>query len=242
MEKSKITSFSGFFTIVESHGMYMYRGVSNVDYKLIPKVGRDWHLGLDVLRVTEQHMLDTFGIRATPYLEHRPSSMWELIAIAQHYGIPTRLLDWILNPLAALYFACKGKSSSDGLVYFARNICKSDLSKYPDPLNVDLSFGWTPEHIIPRLAAQDGLFTISKNPLKPFTRGIKRKVIIKAEAKPKLLRTLAEFGIHPGSLFPGLNGISEYIRTEHFWFKGFKDKDKLRKLIREEQKERFGET
>jgi len=244
MKESEITTFRGFHEIIESYSAYMYRGLSDIHYELIPKVARDWHLRLGMLQIAEEHMLNLFRIRATPHLVHRPISKWELISIAQHHGIPTRLLDWTLNPLGALYFACRDCSSNDGVVYFAHNICKEDLSKYPDPLQVDHDFAWTPEHVTPRLAAQDGLFTISKDPLKPLTKGIFRKVIIKAKAKPDLLSTLAKFGIHSGSLFPGLDGICKYIEQQHFWLKGTKaaDLDKIKKAIQKESEKRSENT
>lgn len=37
-----------------------------------------------------------------------PSKMYELLAFAQHYGIPTELLDWSKNPLIACFFMVKG--------------------------------------------------------------------------------------------------------------------------------------
>lgn len=143
--------------------------------------------------------------------------------MGQHHGLPTRLLDWTRNPLVALYFACRENKNKDGAVYFSDGLSSIDLSQDIDPFEIDEDKQWIPVHFTDRLANQNGLFSISKNPTEPLKKGILHKVFVKAEAKGDIITTLGIYGIHPGTLFPGLDGISKYIEDEHFLLKGEKD-------------------
>lgn len=240
MKEINIATFGSFHRAVDQHPGYMYRGVSNASYPLIPKVARDWHLTPNLLSFVEQHMLDHFKIRAMPYLQDRPGSIWEWLAVAQHHGMPTRLMDWTRNPLVALYFACRENSYASGAVYFANSGATLDIGKSENPFFVESNATWSPAHITPRLAAQDGLFTISLNPLKPYGERVIAKVVIKANAKQGLLEALARYGIHSGTLFPGLDGVSKFIEDQHFLLKGIKDtkelKAQLEKSLDEDRK------
>jgi len=63
----------------------------------------------------ERVMISQFKTAGTPFLSGFDDA--QIYMTAQHYGMPTRLLDWSTNPLAALFFACEDNFDKDGFVY-----------------------------------------------------------------------------------------------------------------------------
>ena len=94
---------------------YVFRGVPDEGFSLGTSIGRfvgdsqKWHLEPLLLRNFAQYAASELG---------EPRSVWHLLSIAQHYGLPTRLLDWSFSPLVAAYFAvATGDTDHDGAIW-----------------------------------------------------------------------------------------------------------------------------
>ncbi len=88
-----------------------YRGLQKSAWPLVPKLYRPRAETKDLLNA-EDEIREEFVRRAPSLTAHKPANAWEWYYLMQHYGAPTRLLDWTENAQVGLYFAVK---DSDGL-------------------------------------------------------------------------------------------------------------------------------
>jgi len=94
-----------------------FRGSQNASWVLVPKLFRPKAPVKDLLE-KEDEIREEFVRRAPSLTSYNPRNAWEWYFLMQHYGAPTRLLDWTEDPQIGLYFAVKdGEGYHDAAVW-----------------------------------------------------------------------------------------------------------------------------
>ena len=166
-----VSQFASLLKRADKQENILFRGQAN-DWPLLPKVAR---LSLKSIppyngsrRFTEARLFDEFKRIAWPLHNNSDLNLWDILALGQHHGLPTRMMDWTRNPLVALWFAVsrpptpKNKSDS-GIVwiYMPTDDEFFDPSKRPDdPFSIERTKVLDPKHIAARIINQSGLFTV----------------------------------------------------------------------------------
>lgn len=100
-----------------------FRGEADVSWKLKPRVYREGSSD------KEREMIRDFKLRAPSLMDKPHQDDMELFFIMQHYGVPTRLIDWTESHLIALFFAAeKGSSNTDGRVWILAPASLNEVS------------------------------------------------------------------------------------------------------------------
>ncbi|MBL7718458.1 MAG: FRG domain-containing protein [Flavipsychrobacter sp.] len=210
MKEHRIKNFQDFHNLINHRSFRtLYRGHSNVDWKLVPKTGRSPYL-----KLSEKTTLDYFKRSSMPYLKISPQNDWDWLTLAQHYGIPTRLLDWTSNPLVAAFFAVEEEFDCDAAIYKYDYQSRIKLEA-TDPFTVKNIQVVTPFASSERVLRQKGNFTVHPEPtiefVKPKTNESLEKLIIEKKYKPLLRAELRTYGITQFEIYGDIDGLSKYI-------------------------------
>jgi hypothetical protein len=209
----------------------IFRGLSG-DYPLIPKISR-LKAKEDLLQA-EKQLLEEFK-RSNPLLIQSQGVMddWDYLALGQHFGLPTRLLDWSNNALTALWFAvssnpdCPGQQKPSGIVWMLVTGEDDFVTSLNDvhPFQVAETKIFRPRLIKQRINNQSGVFSIHseddllhKRLLNDSTRYRNKLVKMKVPPQkiPDMQNDLNTLGVNAFSIFPELEGLCRYLQWRFF--------------------------
>lgn len=190
---------------------WIFRGHEDARFPLKPSIARI-EPKEGTIQSTERKILVEFQRR---YLQS-PTDKWGLLAFGQHYGLPTRLLDWTQNPLVAMFFAvdkpCRCNRSAVW-AYRYHNIATLNL----DPFQIKKIYVFYPVYVTQRISAQQGCFTIHPPPFYDMRR-VQRtneeliKFTIANRYRDQIKNELDRLGINYASLFTDLDGLCKYLK------------------------------
>jgi hypothetical protein len=218
MVAETLAEFVQLVTSIRRDDRWVFRGHGDENWALVPSIARVRPLA-DTTRRAEQDMMADFKRWAVPHLARQPQSEWDWLALAQHHGLPTRLLDWTVNPLAALLFAVYGPTGADSAVWCFR-YRRSQKFEGVDPYAIEDVYMVRPSHFSSRIVGQSSYFTAHPLPLRPFDARKDAdeelvKITVPRKARPFLRSDLNRLGVNHATLFPDLDGIARHTAWSH---------------------------
>jgi hypothetical protein len=232
-------------------GQLWYRGVNHYFPSQVPGVYRpDFTARAKRLRKNgddedkrlhlEREMLAQFRNAGATFLNRE--NLVEVYFAAQHFGMPTRLLDWSTNPLAALFFACDGQPDQDGVVYAmdARKIIPPEAMRTANDrlyqavmtmrhpfvaYAIGISFWNKPKddhrpHVLPvrpeiipgRITQQSSCFTLHMHRAASAFNDTLITLSVEADRKGDITNELHRMNINQFTIYSDLDHLSKEIR------------------------------
>lgn len=215
-----------------------FRGHSHSDYSLVPTLLRN-----KIDQETEHNFYSECYARARRLMPENTNS-WEFLSHMQHYGIPTRLLDWTESLASAIFFALSGKPT-DPCIWVTNaytlnraagtskkpQIIVPGIDPFPDyfkcfVLHEDQEQEEWPYKLpvfldIPwasdRIIAQKGFFTFhsTDTPLDQAAPEFAEKVPIPNAAISGAWSFLESAGVNEYTIFADLEGLARHLKKRY---------------------------
>jgi len=226
-EVTNITEFLKVLADFQTDTSWVFRG-QPTDKPLLPKVAREAP-GTDGVE-KEKLILREFERRIQAFGHSSCKNDWELLSLAQHFGLPTRMLDWSRSALAALWFACRkaNENRKEKSVVWALQLKEADyldVRAKESPFEISSTKFFEPMHVSNRISAQEGLFSVHKYApsakkfvgidSNPAYSGRLVKVTIAPGHCDRVIENLEKCGTHAASMFPDMYGLAEFLSGKY---------------------------
>lgn len=189
---------------------FVFRGQSQT-WPLKPTAGRS--PSYDQAR--ERQLFDEFKRLASPFVDRAAvATDWDWLFVAQHHGLPTRLLDWTTNPLVAAYFACQpsGRGKRAGVITAVEVNEVGLASLDTNPYEISKPGFVYPTAVAARISSQRGLFSVHPDPSKNWSlRGRRETFEVPAAHKELLLSFLFGVGVDAAMVMADLDGLASNL-------------------------------
>lgn len=222
---------------------WIYRGEASEAWFLKPTIERfaDSMEGDNrkySIRQLENQLLSDFRTSASQFLANLPkdNDYLEWLAVLQHHGTPTRLLDWTYSPTVATHFAMKTKlAKAERACVWALNLRKLrdkldqhkwDLDHVEKEIDPPLVVPFLPRNRYSRMSAQQGLFLVSTLTSKPFMQTLEimgmdlsdgaflKRLLIPHKERIRILAHLLEHNTHEVGMFADADGLGRFVRLK----------------------------
>ena len=201
-------------------GRYLFRGMGNADWNLSSSFDRQFStLGRDQRLLLWEQLIQEWrrSCEETGVPDSVVRDDQKLWALGQHYGLPTRLLDWTTSPYVAAFFAFQDwiMQLPQEFSHVAIWALHLDSPVWSKEMGVEIVTPPALENI--RLKNQSGKFTLSRTPFATLEEYVQRssaapaltKVILPAVEALPALPDLDSMGINSYHLFSDLTGLAK---------------------------------